>query len=534
VTTIREVTQQRAAAEAARDSASVEALVARSLALRGTERDVAALLAAEAYRRWPDDPRSRSALMGTLTEAGGLLGSSYLDLDAPAAGARLPGTGLHMLATEDGRALLVGADARVRVEADLAWTEPETTPGTLLVGVSADGATGVVVRGVESGGRVTSELAVLDLPSLQQRGPVVGVEVGPGSVAVSPDGRRAAMGAGGEPALAVVDLLRGTVRERRLVPDGDASDWAPETLLAWTADDRLVVGGSYAALRVLEPSSLRVEQTVRMPPGSSNVAVSTDGELVVTSGSRRLALVDLETGGLRWSREFTVDHPAPCPWLAVSSRAGATFCGDWFGNLEQRDLRDGLRIDSLDPQLGSVGQLSVSSDGAELMALGAGAPAITRWRLDGSGPTHRLVASGSVVYEGYGVDGSTFVAARRPRGAREFDDLTRFAVWDPVRDRAAFRLPGPAGGVGWAGAGVLVGWSEKAGGIAFLAVDDGRWYRREPSLDRHDRSWPSPAGHLLYSGAPDGTVVLVDPVTGRRTGVTVPVGGFVNSLSESP
>ena len=46
-------------ANAQRDSATIEALVATALALRTSERDVSALLAAEAYRRWPDDPRTR-------------------------------------------------------------------------------------------------------------------------------------------------------------------------------------------------------------------------------------------------------------------------------------------------------------------------------------------------------------------------------------------------------------------------------------------------------------------------------------------
>ncbi|MET0724808.1 MAG: BTAD domain-containing putative transcriptional regulator, partial [Leifsonia sp.] len=46
-------------------SANVEALVGTSLALRASQRDVAALLAVEAHRRWPEDPRPLSALLGT-------------------------------------------------------------------------------------------------------------------------------------------------------------------------------------------------------------------------------------------------------------------------------------------------------------------------------------------------------------------------------------------------------------------------------------------------------------------------------------
>ena len=51
--------------------ASIEALLARSIGLRASERDVGALIAAEMWRRWPDDPRSRAALMSVFTASGG-------------------------------------------------------------------------------------------------------------------------------------------------------------------------------------------------------------------------------------------------------------------------------------------------------------------------------------------------------------------------------------------------------------------------------------------------------------------------------
>ena len=65
-------------ARAAEADAELESLVNRSLALRATDRDVAALLAVEAARRWPDDPRATSALLGTFTAAGGFLGYHYV------------------------------------------------------------------------------------------------------------------------------------------------------------------------------------------------------------------------------------------------------------------------------------------------------------------------------------------------------------------------------------------------------------------------------------------------------------------------
>ena len=59
-------------ADRQREAAVVEATVSTSFALRGSERDVAALIAAEAYRRWPDDARTRSALLGVFTARTGV------------------------------------------------------------------------------------------------------------------------------------------------------------------------------------------------------------------------------------------------------------------------------------------------------------------------------------------------------------------------------------------------------------------------------------------------------------------------------
>lgn len=522
-------------ADQQRESASVEALVARSLALRESERDVAALLAAEAYRRWPDDPRARSALMGTLTAAGGFLGNSYLQGPAARSGAGIPGSDAYLVAGDTDVAV-VGTDGVTHASADVEWSTAGGDVGSGLVAVSADGRTGVLARGFRPSGGSSArvELVAVELPSLVRRGTPVRFAMEPGSLAVSPDGSWAALGHATDGQVAVVDLDDGSVRRRTFDLDGLRSDWAAATLLTATERGRLVVGGAFAALRVLHPDDLRVVRRIRVPAGSADVAVATDGGLVVTSGSDRLLVAPLATGTIRWSLPFQIAHPAPCPYLAISAAARSVFCGDWFGNLQRHDLRTGLSVESLDPQLGSVGPLLVSDDGAELAALGAGVPAVSRWRLDGSGPVTTLVARGSVVYEGWDDTDTSFLVARRPGRADEYDDLDRFALWDPERDAAAFTVPGRAEGVGWAGAGILVGWSNRAGGVAFLDTARGGWYRNHPELDRYGRFWPGASGAITYGSSPDGDVVLIDPATGRPTGNAVKVGGFVASVSENP
>ena len=79
------------AAKAAETDATIEALMGTSLALRDSQRDVAALLAAELWQRWPGDPRARAALMGVVTTSGGLLSTSYVDAGW-IAGLIVPGT----------------------------------------------------------------------------------------------------------------------------------------------------------------------------------------------------------------------------------------------------------------------------------------------------------------------------------------------------------------------------------------------------------------------------------------------------------
>jgi hypothetical protein len=312
--------------------------------------------------------------------------------------------------------------------------------------------------------------------------------------------------------------------------------YAGTSLLAPTDTGLLAVAGAYADLRLVDPQTFRTVHRVRVPPASSNVALSVDGHLAVASGNRRLVAVDLGRGRVLWSHDFDVDHPVPCPWLTVSLAADAAFCGDSFGGLDRRSLDDGAPVAALDPQLGSVGPLSVSADGAELTAIGAGAPAVSRWRLDGSGAAHTLVARGRLVYDGYDLEeGRTFLAARRPDNASQFDDVSVFHVWDPDRDEATVRLPGEAFGAGWVGAGVLSAWSTQVQGVAYLDTRDPEsgYYRGDPTLDFHEMALPAPDGDVLLSMAPDGSVWLVDPATGSRTGDVVTATGRVDWASMS-
>ncbi|WES65157.1 BTAD domain-containing putative transcriptional regulator [Microbacter sp. GSS18] len=121
-------------AQAAAEDARIEALTTAVLST-ATGRETAALLAAEVYRRWPEDPRALTALEGALAQAAGLVRTVRFPEDAVVAGAMIPGR----------RSVLVVVD----------------TPESRTAGPS-----GYAVQMIDlTSGKVVRELDV-DLPSL--------------------------------------------------------------------------------------------------------------------------------------------------------------------------------------------------------------------------------------------------------------------------------------------------------------------------------------------------------------------------------
>ena len=212
-------------ANAQRDSATLEALVATSLALQTSERDVSALLAAEAYRRWPDDPRTRSGLMSVLQGAGGFLGTAVLASSGNAYGSLIPGTEHVLVVTTDGDAGIRDAGTGdVLRELDLGF-DPGPADPTPLVEVSGDGRVGAVLWSAQTqpadGRRVTgtstqSDLVVFDLERAERIGGPTRIDAGTGALAVNADGSIIAVAdAARWRGDARVDLGRADARHRR-------------------------------------------------------------------------------------------------------------------------------------------------------------------------------------------------------------------------------------------------------------------------------------------------------------------------------
>ena len=527
-------------AREAQGSAVHEALVNRSLALRATNRSVAALLAVEAYRRRPD-ANAWSALLGTFTADPTFMGYRYLPGDH-LAGTVVPGTATAVVAL-DGRRLrrldlesgaldgrfpppdtdaepnsVLRASANGRLVAQLVAT---TSPGRCrdLDGLRATDNRGCAVFSVYE---IASGRRVL--------GPVV-PPFGPDDIAINADGSLVAVAGGFDGDVAVyrtadgrrIGVLPGLARPKRF----DRDTWLRDTAaVGFGPDGHLYLGSLAGPVRELDPTTLDTLRTFPAPPLSSHehVTVTPDGVLV-TGGSNALAAFDLRDGSRRWTVDLRGVHPDPCPWLTVAPSSERLYCGNNFGVIEERDLKTGARTGvDRSPQLGRVGDLSVTTDGRELVAFGAEAPAVSRWRLDGSGPAVDLVAKGHLVYDGYDATGRSLLVARRPPTATIYTDFSDFALWDPVADRELGRFP-KAGGLGWIGRGTLLGWSPASDRIEYFDAASLRVGRGVRIPNSAERVLPSAGGTRYYALLHDGRVWTFDAATRRRIEPTIHVEG---------
>ncbi|MFE5670093.1 BTAD domain-containing putative transcriptional regulator [Agromyces sp. NPDC056523] len=536
-------------ADRQREAAVVEAVVSTSFALRESERDVSALIAAEAYRRWPDDARARSALLGVFTAAQGFLGNRYVPGTDSIAGAVIADTGLAVVVRDDESAAVVDMESGHTVR-ELDVGTPPRVRLPPLVRVSADGRHAAILRpidaptepdGIPRAGAVgTFEFLLVDLTTGGLRlGPIL-LESGAKALALSRDGRHAAVADShiegrdlGVVTVAMIDLESGEFRTIEGIPRASENLLYPVSI-AFASDGRLVVGTGAARLSIIDPDSAGIVASIRVPEASTNAAMATtdDGRLIA-SGGDALVAVDLSTGEQLWSREFATAQPAPCPWLAVAQTRSTVFCGDLWGGIEESSLDTGLPTGRrLDTQLGAVGPLTVSPDGDELVAIGAGSSAISRWSLDGSGAITRMIARGQVVTDGYDPSGTSILVAERAPWTTEGSDLTTHSVWDPSTDTARLRVPGMGSFVSWVDTDALYGFVDGLPRFSYLDAATGAPLEGDP-IDPFVVGWFRDSGRRLYVADVTGRVTPFDPDTRRRVEPEMRFDGLAVAISAS-
>jgi DNA-binding SARP family transcriptional activator/WD40 repeat protein len=409
-----EAVRQRGQSARTAEIAQVDRLVAESAALRATHRDLAALLAVEAHRRLPS-ATTAGALFGTVTAAPGFLGYRPLGSVPLGSGAVLP----------DGRTLLaVGPDAVVRAVdldpaggparggADAGFPAPGLDADGGALGLSADGGTAAVLAWQGSpvrGGRAV--LSVVDVASRQLRLPQLELTLDAGAVAVGPDGRFVAVSGGRSGRVLVVDTATEDHARQPVVieiPTGlgtPTSDRVRFTAaLAFRPDGTLLAGSPAGVLRVVNPATGTVTEELTGAPGGTSdavVAVTTDEQVLVSTGSGGVVRWDAATGRPTWARPAAGE----CERAVVAETVGAVLCADASGSVRALDLATGLPTgDRYDLQRGPVSALLLTPDGTTLVELGAVQPVLAQWRLDRTSPlTRRLPVDGIPL--GYSHDG---------------------------------------------------------------------------------------------------------------------------------
>lgn len=425
------VDQRRVAAgerDAARESRAVaqhESLVARSLGLRSSKRDVAALLAVEAYRNRPD-ALAESALLGGFTAAAGFLGYTRVPYEA-IQGDTVPGTTraavasggrLHVVDLESGD---LGPSFEHPVESSKAVQS--------VVRVSGDGSRVAHLmtapekayfcgRHADSGDEPgCTLLVVFDIATGEPELGPLATPVRGDDLAIDHDGGLVAVVGGRDGDLVTYDVDSGRRLGRLEAPPRPPDVYIGRDTASVTfgEDSHVYVAPLAGGVRQVEARSLRVLRTFPTPPMTANRFVTmTPSHLLVGVGERGMLAVDTKSGERRWTIDFDSDpRSVPCTGFAAAPVVDRVYCGTEFGEVHELDLANGRPTGvQLDSQLGEVGDLAVSN-GNELVEFGQGY--FSRWRLDGSGPISRLVAPGDMTIAGYAGSGRYLHVAPRGR-----------------------------------------------------------------------------------------------------------------------
>ncbi|MGZ4615387.1 MAG: WD40 repeat domain-containing protein, partial [Actinomycetes bacterium] len=411
-------------------AAQVDRLVAQSIALRSTRRDLAALLAREAYRMHPD-ATTRGALLGVFTATPGFLGYR------PTSGSALLTAGAIM---PDGKTLLAsGTDGVIRAitlatgETALPFPAPPIKPLSSLMDLSRDGRTVAEVSwlGPASGGG-RAVLEVFDVGTRARRVPEVSLPLDPGAVAVSPTGRYVAVSGYADGRVLIYDTSLGHLAPLARVgspvpgvvqlpvvgpsPDPELRGTKAPTAaslagnrdtagLAFTRDGLLIAGSRIGVVRIVDPRNGHLVRRLTGAPtltSNNNVALSADGSVLVTTGSRGLVRWNMSTGHPAWRSGLSEDS---CWSAAVIQASHSLLCGGTVGQVLELALDTGRQTGiRFDMQGGRVSALAASPDERTLVELSDTRPAVARWRLDGAGTITRRLDVDAVPYQ-YNSDG---------------------------------------------------------------------------------------------------------------------------------
>lgn len=522
-------------ARAAGESARIEALTASSLALRSSDRDLAALLAVEAYRRWPDDDRVRSALLGIMMAADGLI--RRIEHPHPAVVAAEPASDGALVVTDGEAGVTMRSidlrDDAVRRTFDVAVPGPSPHPRFLAV--SPDGRSAAVQTPLwasedEPGLCCHNHFTFIDLVSGRQLASVRVPARTSFPVVFSTDGTRVFVGNPVTFDVQSVDIRTGEMAASDPgVFDDHMGAQSRADSVAVVGDGSVVVG-SPGALIAYEESDLRERARITTDGDLSSASIAAIGDgTVLASGQDGAARIDVETGRTLWRAASVPGRP--CWKVAVLPDRDTAYCSR-LGTVAEWDLQTGEPTGrEFATLVDEACEVIPRSDGDGLLLHAPSAGATFVWALDGSGAARTLVARGRQLVGGISGDGATVITKPLAGGP--------FSLWDIEKDAATGR---EAEWLSWVSPTVVENWSEQSGST-FLTTDGSSIRLDQEIVERMGEDiFPVPArpGPHAFVFAPQSDLfVAFDPMTGDRAGPFIEVpdieGEMVhNRVSQSP
>ncbi|MFH8250271.1 BTAD domain-containing putative transcriptional regulator [Microbacterium sp. B2969] len=520
------------AAAAAKD-AQIEAVTATSLSLRENDRDAAALLAAEAYRRWPGDARVRSALLGTITSANGLLDTHRTKGADRTITRMIPGT-TRALRVRDGAAgsaleIVETATGDVVRKLDVELDVPDRWfANSRDVDVSGDGRVAVIQSPVsvdpDDPTCCWNQLTFVDL--------VAGTEL-PGSqllkirtsthIDLGGDGSVAYLVHPITGDLIAVGTRTGDVRTSSPAAFDDFSGQGGLYNGVAVLDDRLVAAAVADRVDIFDRQTLALVRSIALSARyADNWLLADAAGGLIASGRDGLAKVTPATGAVVWERP--VSFSDVCFNLALT-HSGVLVCSG-LDTVAVLDPATGLRTGrAVHTQFDDSYRIGVIDDDTILIDAGSSASWM-RWRLDGSGAAIQPIARGRAIVDPPSADG-------------------RFINTVPIDDGPAqlwtLGTDSPTGieadGMALLSTATVDFYHEDQGveGLQTIATGTQHPYRI-PGLPHDfaltDGGW-GPDAFASF----DGKSVAFDPSTGRQVGATLAVPDspfdYVQSISES-
>ncbi|WP_457098779.1 nSTAND1 domain-containing NTPase [Microbacterium sp. P5_E9] len=514
---IAAVRGQEAAVSA--EDARTEALVATSLALRTSDRELAALLAAEAYRRWPDDARVRSALFGTMTAAHGLVDTHHLDDATWSVMTFIPDTGTLIRVAEvpDAATIEIVDPSSETVIRSFDVDLPAPTLYGRNLSVSRDGTVAAIqtARFVDSEDLTTccwNQLTFIDLAS---------GEVLPGSqllkmrtsdvMDLGEDGSVVYLQHPVTGDLVAVGTRTGEVRASAAGAFDDYTGVGGRHGSVTVVDRERVATSMGDRIDVFDRDTLGIRTTIPLGDDQEAFSLLADGAGGVLVGlAAELLRVRIDTGAVEWRRPLRASES--CWGLIVTPRA--TIACSSFVAVTEFELSTGLPTGkAIEMQLDTLPDIGVLDD-ATLLLSSAGYSLWMRWRIDGSGAGSRIVAAGTVAAGGPDRDGG-FVSARPVAGGPS-------QLWNLDSD-----APGgtESDSLVLLGAGIVQRWDE---GVGYRLEDTATgevFPYRIPGLPETFDLIPAGLGRLAFVEF-EGRLVAFDPATGEAVGEPMSVPGW--------